>query len=218
MHTSGLLYGITIAVVITIGGFASLSISHKLGSNKTRVTLALSNGDVKVGKSTCANLDGNRFWGCNPRSDTVMETTQSYNLSPGDPVALSINRTNGTAELKVGLSTSVKDPSGYVRVGVSATKSYGSQDALSIIDSAPVQAIVPESVNKTAHSLLGENKPTSDRFEVWQKCEEQNKIAERLALIARLQTETRKGVGKTLAFPQGGRTFHVRNCLLAAYL
>jgi len=215
MHISGWIYGITIAITITIGGFASLSLSHTLGTNKTRIAYAVSNGSTKAGQSTCLNFGGDRFVGCNPQSATVMENTLSQNLSPGDPLALSVSRTNGTARLNVGVSTSAKDPSGYVRVGVSATKSYGGRDALSIIDSAPVQAFLPANVNKKAHALLRETKPKTDWFEAWQKCEEQRKVADKPALIARLQTQTGKGVGRKVAF-DAGRAFQTKNCFLVA--
>ncbi len=168
MHLWGLIAGITITFSISVG-IVSFAISHTIGSNKTRISYAVSNGDAKAGQSTCVNVDGltsanKRFLGCNPLSTTVMENTQSLNLSPGDPIALSINRSNGQARLNVGVSASAKDPSGWVRVGVSATEQFGGADALSIIDSAPVRTILPDTVNKKAHTWLGEPKPVRDEY------------------------------------------------------
>lgn len=217
MHIPGWIYGITVAVTITIAGVASLSVSHKIGSNITRIAYALQKGNTKAGQSTCLNFHGSRLLGCNPQSAAIMENTVSQNLSPADPLALSVTRTNGITRLNVGLSTSVKDPSGNVKLGVSATTSYGGQYALSIIDSAPLQAVLPEDVNTKAQAWLGEAKPKTDWFEAVRKCEAENKLNETRALLAQLQIQTGKGVGRKLVLPASVSVFEPKNCFLAAH-
>lgn len=133
----GWLAGLTIAFAITIGCI-SVSLTHTLGG-KTKVTAAVTKGQVKVGKSTCIDFDAigtqKKVLGCDPNSTKVLEDYQSLNISPADPLVASVNRSKDGYRLNVGAGKSVSDPTGWVKLSGSVTESFDGKDAVKIIDS-----------------------------------------------------------------------------------